>query len=196
MSRARRAPAGRSSTEEPRLTPCDLVVLSLLGEAPRHGYDLWMELERREVRDWAGISRPQVYYSLRKLEAAGLIAATGDDAPAAGPERRVFSVTRRAPAALARALEPTDWATQRPPPPFITWLVLSGHARPAIVRRLIERRRRFLDDEIAKERRTLVAIRAENGPELAAAVVELGIRLFEAEREWLANLPAGLGMRG
>ena len=43
------------------LTTPDLVLLSLLAERPMHGYQANLELERREVRDWAGISRPQVY---------------------------------------------------------------------------------------------------------------------------------------
>ena len=54
-------------------TTPDLVILSLLAERGMHGYEVNLELERRCVRDWAGISRPQVYYSLEKLAAAGLI---------------------------------------------------------------------------------------------------------------------------
>ena len=46
------------------LTTPDLVLLSLLAERPMHGYQANLELERREIRDWAGISRPQIYYSL------------------------------------------------------------------------------------------------------------------------------------
>ena len=57
------------------LTIPDLVLLSLLAERPMHGYQVNLELERRQVRDWAGISRPQVYYSLDKLQAQGLIRA-------------------------------------------------------------------------------------------------------------------------
>ena len=49
------------------LTTPDLVLLSLLAERPMHGYQANAELVRREIRDWAGISRPQVYYSLEKL---------------------------------------------------------------------------------------------------------------------------------
>ena len=50
----------------------DLVLLSLLAERPQHGYQANLELERRQVRDWAGISRPQVYYSLEKLARAAV----------------------------------------------------------------------------------------------------------------------------
>jgi DNA-binding PadR family transcriptional regulator len=43
-----------------KLTTPDLVLLSLLAERPMHGYQANAELERREIRDWAAISRPQV----------------------------------------------------------------------------------------------------------------------------------------
>ncbi|MFZ0702368.1 MAG: PadR family transcriptional regulator, partial [Candidatus Acidiferrales bacterium] len=57
------------------LTTPDLVLLSLLAEKPMHGYQANAELERRQVRDWAGISRPQVYYSIDKLARSRLIRA-------------------------------------------------------------------------------------------------------------------------
>src|SRR6516164_5672719 len=77
------------------LTTPDLVLLSLLAERAMHGYQANLELERREIRDWAGVSRPQVYYSLEKLERLGLLRAGKDPGPAAGPERSVFAVTAR-----------------------------------------------------------------------------------------------------
>src|SRR5579864_7019621 len=77
------------------LTTPDLVLLSLLAERPMHGYQANLELERREVRDWAGISRPQVYYSLEKLASRGFVRASQTDEPAAGPERSVFATTAK-----------------------------------------------------------------------------------------------------
>ena len=86
------------------LTTPDLVLLSLLAEGPRHGYQANAELERREVRDWAGISRPQVYYSIEKLAQLGLVRASENESAAVGPERRVFQTTAKGRAALADAL--------------------------------------------------------------------------------------------
>src|SRR5712671_4998430 len=77
------------------LTVPDLVLLSLLAERPMHGYEANLELERRCIRDWAAISRPQVYYSLEKLAAAGFIREKESDAPQAGPERRVLATTAK-----------------------------------------------------------------------------------------------------
>src|SRR5271168_4942183 len=84
----------RKRTAHKWTTP-DLVLLSLLAERAMHGYQANLELERREIRDWAGISRPQVYYSLEKLARAGLIRTLETDAPAAGPERNSYQTTAR-----------------------------------------------------------------------------------------------------
>src|SRR5512135_596425 len=102
--RAKRAPA---------LTTADLVLLSLLAERPMHGYQANRELERRQVRDWAGVSRPQVYYSLEKLLRLGLIRPARSEGASGGPERQVFATSARGRAALARALEREDWTRQR-----------------------------------------------------------------------------------
>src|SRR5213594_3932864 len=96
----RSARAGRKL----QLTTPDLVLLSLLAERPMHGYQANLELERREIRDWAGISRPQVYYSLEKLARTGLIRAIETKEPAAGPERSSYETTAKGRGALAGAL--------------------------------------------------------------------------------------------
>src|SRR5438045_8689615 len=83
------------------LTTPDLVLLSLLSERPMHGYQANLELERRQVRDGAGISRPQVYYALEKLQRLGMLRAKASKEPAAGPERTIFTATPSGRAALA-----------------------------------------------------------------------------------------------
>src|SRR5437868_14219669 len=123
-----------NKTSLPLTTP-DLVVLSLLLEAPMHGYQIVRELERRDVSDWGGVSRPQVYYSLKKLLKQRIIKPAHDDAAAAGPERTVFAPAPGAREALAQALDSAAWVTQRPPPPFVPWLVLSVHANKTVMAR-------------------------------------------------------------
>src|SRR5579859_6566906 len=134
------------------LTTPDLVLLSLLAERPMHGYQANLELERREIRDWAGISRPQVYYSLEKLARAGLIRGLETDEPAAGPERSAFETTAKGKTALATALERDEWTTQRERPAFLTWVALSWQARPGVFEKQLERRKEFLEKEVLREK--------------------------------------------
>ncbi len=177
-----RAREGRSEA-----TLADLVVLALLSERPMHGYEVWRELVRREVEDWAGVSRAQVYYSLAKLRENEWVREVAGAGPAGGPERQVVALTRRGRAAAARALARDEWATQRPPPPFLTWLCLSHLVGPEVIAQGLERRRTFLVRERDKEVATLEAIRADQGPMIPTAelIVELAIRQFELELRWL-----------
>jgi len=199
-------PAGRPGevktsevkTEKKRgLTTPDLVLLSLLAERPMHGYQANLELERRQVRDWAAISRPQVYYSLEKLAGLGMIRAAGSDEPAAGPERSVYSTTARGRAALADSLENEDWARQRDRPPFLTWVALSWQARPGVFERQLKRRQKFLEEELAREEATLRAIRAEVGHRFHEAVwaVSLTIQQFRTELRWTQKLAREIQQR-
>lgn len=186
----------RSRRGEPEgaLTTPDLVVLSLLSESPMHGYRVAGELERREVRDWAGVSRAQVYYSLRKLARLGLIEEAPDADEARGPERQRWRTARAGSEALAGALEAPEWATRRPPPPFLTWLALSHLARPETVSVQVERRSQFLMGELERERATLLELAPATGPMARAArwMVELTIRHMEVELSWLDQVRRGL----
>jgi DNA-binding PadR family transcriptional regulator len=162
-----------------------------------HGYQANLELERRQIRDWAAVSRPQIYYSLEKLEKLGLLRAQKDVEPAAGPDRRVLAASASGRAALAAALEREDWATQRDRPVFLTWLALSWQARPGVVRKQIQRRRKFLSSELKREQETLGAVLREVGHPHHEAVwmLTIVIEQFKAELKWLDEVEAGLKHR-
>ena len=179
------------------LTVADLVLLSLLAEQPMHGYQANLELERRQVQDWAGVSRPQVYYSLEKLAGLGLIAETGDHQAALGPERRIYRTTAKGRAALAAALEREDWTNQRDRPPFLTWMALSWQASPGTVVKQLQRREKFLQVELERELATLRAVEAEVGHVFHEAVwmIKLVIEQFRAELSWLCQVMAELPHR-
>lgn len=188
------------------LTPADLVVLSLLAERPMHGYELNRELERREVQDWAGVSRPQVYYSIKKLAEGGFITVVGPSSrigkqaealnPPLGPERTTWTSSASGRRSLATELARPAWTTQRPPSPFLTWLALSTHADKPVVSRQVARRRAFLEEQIARERGTLAAIEKDEGEmvKVAGLMVKLTLRQFEAELAWLPEVERELDL--
>jgi DNA-binding PadR family transcriptional regulator len=190
-------PATNSANRQRALTTPDLVLLSLLAERPLHGYQANLELQRRQVQDWAGISRPQVYYSLEKLARRGLVRASASNEPAAGPERSVYTTTAKGRAALADALERGGWTNQRERPPFLTWIALSWQARPGVFEQQIRRRQEFLEKELSREQATLKSIREEVGHRFHEAVwmVSLMIEQFQAELRWLRKLSRELHRR-
>jgi DNA-binding PadR family transcriptional regulator len=195
-SRARKPMVNAKSNRRSReLTTPDLVLLSLLCERPWHAYDANQELERRQVGDWAGVSRPQVYYTFEKLRQMGLVAPARTDEPVAGPERNVMETTAKGREALADALEREDWTIHRDRPPFVTWMALSWRARPGVFKQQVERRRVFLQGELAREQRTLKAVKEEVGdtyPEVTW-MVTLVVEQFKLELKWLKKIEREAG---
>jgi DNA-binding PadR family transcriptional regulator len=179
-----------------KLSTADLVLLSLLAERPMHGYQANAELERRQVRDWAGLSRPQIYYSLEKLARNGFL-RTVSSGKREGPERRVFLATRAGRSALANALEWPDWTNQREKPAFLTWMALSWQARKGVFVRQLVRRQKFIEQEIVREKETLKAIRGEVGHPYHEAIwmVTLMISEFENELRWLTQIRREMKLR-
>jgi DNA-binding PadR family transcriptional regulator len=177
------------------LTTHDLVVMAVLAEAPMHGYRVLQVLQERDVHDWAEMSKPQIYYSLKKLRRLKLVKAQRETAASVGPERDVLALTAAGRRALTDGLSDERWATQRPPPPFLTWLALSPHLDAASRTALIDARRRFLERELWRERQTLAAF-AQLDDAMATPgrlMVDLTVRQFALELAWLVDVRAALG---
>ena len=173
-----------------RLTTPDLVILSLLAERPMHGYEVNATLENRKIRDWAAVSRPQIYYSLDKLTSLGLIRITTEGSPSAGPERRVLRTTEQGRRRLADALEGAHWTRTRVHQPFLTWLALSWQARPRAFQNQLKQRREFLRRQLAEEQATLKDVLKEVGHPYHEAVwmLKLVIAQMELELKWLDGI--------
>lgn len=169
------------------VSAADLVVLSLLAEVPMHGYRIVAELDRRDVNDWAEISRPQVYYSLKKLKKLNFIVAVADFSEALGPEREMYRISKSGINAMNTALATFSWAEQRPPPPFLTWMALSTHLSSTATEKIIEKRHQFLTKELAKETKTLREFKNASDKMVVAGrlMVSLTIEHFRAELKWL-----------
>jgi DNA-binding PadR family transcriptional regulator len=173
-----------------RLTIPDLVILSLLAERPMHGYEVNTILEDRNIRDWAPVSRPQIYYSLDKLTRLRLIRASSGESPSAGPERRVLATTTLGRERLADALEGKSWVDKKVHQPFLIWLALSWQARPRTFRKQLDRRRKLLEETLEKERATLEDVLTEVGHPYHEAVwmLQLTIEQIEVELRWIQRL--------
>lgn len=181
-------PAARG--EPGSLTTPDLVLMSLLAERPMHGYQAHLELERREVRDWAAISKPQIYYSFEKLARLGMTRPAQSKDPIAGPERQVYATTARGRAALAAALERDTWTTQRERPPFLIWMALSWQTRPGVFIRQLRRRAAFLRKQLAREQAVLDSVLQEVGHQHHEAVWMLTLTIAQLRTEliWLRRV--------
>lgn len=175
-----------SNTQKP-LTPSDLVVLATIAGKPRHGYDLWKELEAADVKDWAPVSKPQIYYSLKKLKSLVLIAEKKKVGKPAGPKKEVFAITQAGRAALRKNLAEPYWAENRDPPPFVTWAALSLPLPEKDKLEQVRRRRAFLQSELAREEETLRTLQQYDvdSAALARSLVGYVMDAFKTELKWL-----------
>ena len=185
-------------TNQTRLTIPDLVILSLLAEAPMHGYEVNATLENRKIRDWAPVSRPQIYYSLDKLTQLGLLRLSSSHSPSAGPERRVLQTTALGREQLADALEAKSWVNKKVHQPFLIWLALSWQARPRTFRKQLNSRKKLLEQTLSEERATLDDVLTEVGHPYHEAVwmLELTIQQLEVELQWVDKILNHADKRG
>ncbi|MFZ1681314.1 MAG: PadR family transcriptional regulator, partial [Rhizobiaceae bacterium] len=103
---------------EPKtLTDAELLLLGLVAEMPRHGYEIERAIEERGMREWTRIGFSSIYFVLGRLEKAGLVAAA---APAGQKARKVFSAT---PAGYAALVDQSLAALRNPGPANATVLL-------------------------------------------------------------------------
>jgi len=158
-----------------------LVILSLILEAPKSGYDLVKEFERQAVSDWAQVSKAQVYHLLRQLQAAGYVNASS---PEGVHRRSVFEITESGEEALCEQLSNPAWLNDLSPSNFMTWLGLAVHAPQDLLLGTMERRRDWLVNQV--EAKTSVLGYVAKYPSVR---VEYGVRLIHL---YLAHLRAEL----
>ena len=82
----------------------ELVVLGLLNEMPMHGYQLYHEIEKRNMESWAQVNLASVYNTLDRLRRAKMVEAKKEK-PGKMPEREVFHITRKGRQKLSSLVE-------------------------------------------------------------------------------------------
>lgn len=70
-----------------------LVILGLLSEQPRHGYELRQEVERRLYATFINLSGGSLYYNLGQLERAGHVEKAWAEQKGRYPTRQVYQIT-------------------------------------------------------------------------------------------------------
>ena len=70
-----------------------LVILGLLSEKPRHGYELRQEVERRLYATYINLSGGSLYYNLGQLERAGYVEKAWAEQKGRYPTRQVYQIT-------------------------------------------------------------------------------------------------------
>ena len=175
-------------------TKVETVVLGLLAEQPMHGYDVLERFRQRGMGFWVELSRASVYQVLRRLEREGLVTGR-NQAGRAGPDRRIFRITRSGRARLGEGVAQMSAA-------LVPYETEAGaalgfvHVVPApTAGRAIDARERALRDLLDAVRTELdrPAAERDRGRPVSIAMLELQAQLAETELAWLWSFRAAAG---
>lgn len=164
------------------LTDAELVVLGLVAEMPRHGYQLEQVIEQRGMREWTRIGFSSIYFVLGKLEKMGLVSS---EKPAVAKAKKVFSVTD---AGYATLISQTLSALRDLRPNHSS--VLLGMAHWPVLEResalaALRERREVIDSEIERIRK--VQVDQQPLPGFVDALFDYSLGQLKAEAEWIAR---------
>lgn len=174
-----------------RASKVEVVVLGLLAEGPRYGYELLERFRERAMGSWVEIGRASVYQALRRLEAAGAVAGHEQEG-SEGPDRRVYRITSTGRARLRAGLR--ERAAEAHPYASEASLALGflHLLTPAEAVRVVEARAAALSAFRARLAAERERLRSGPARALAARMLELQDALAETEQRWLEALQADL----
>lgn len=168
------------------LTDAELLVLGLVAEMPRHGYQLDRVIEQRGMRQWTQIGFSSIYFVLGKLESLGLVAARSPTKSRVNTKaRRTYTVTRAGRSELVRQ---TQAALREVRPVYSS--VLLGMVNWPVLTRLqaleaLQLRQRALDAELS--RLGSIQIDQQPLPDFVEALFEYSLGQLRAEADWVAR---------
>lgn len=163
-----------------QFTDSELLILGLIAEMPRHGYELEGIIEERAMREWTQIGFSSIYYVLGKLEKNGLI--TGEN-PTKPKAKKRYNLTAQGQEVL---VEETLAALKTIQPTYPSLLL--GLIHMAVLSRdqvldALRTRKEGLSQEI--HRLEEIHFAQQPLPDYLDAVFDFSLKQLKAEADWL-----------
>jgi len=169
-----------------RLTDAELLLLGLVTEMPRHGYELNQVIKKRGMREWTEIGFSSIYFVLAKLQELGLVTAKKPTGANAGTKsKKVYSVTP----AGRQALATQTFAALRDVRPSYSSLLLGMINWPALKRgqalEALQARCSAIEAELA--RLGFIQVQQQPLPDYVEMLFEYSLGQLRAEATWVAH---------
>jgi DNA-binding PadR family transcriptional regulator len=166
------------------MTNAELVILSLIAEKPKHGYQIEQVIEEREMRQWTELGFSSIYYLLNKLEDRGLIASRLEQIPGRGPARKVYTITDAGWNACQKGILDSLAHPSRPESMFLLGMSnLPTVPRDKALTALQNYARRLADREEHLQQRIQIGQGAF--PFHVEAMFDFSFTMIQAERTWI-----------
>lgn len=165
-----------------------LVILGLLSEQPRHGYELRQEVERRLYATYINLSGGSLYYNLRQLERSGYVEKAWAEQKGRYPKRQVYQITpagkHHLGAELRRLFIDTE-SREKVFDPLNTALAFSHFVADDEIREALGRQLRWAKERAAWIRGQREFWQTQEISLTQAKIIEHGLAHYQAEIDWL-----------
>lgn len=162
------------------LTDAELLLLGLVAEMPRHGYQLDKEIEERGMHEWTQIGFSSIYFVLSKLEKRGLVSAKK---PTGAKAKKTFKLT----AAGKRQLVAKTQDSLSSYRPTYSSVLLGMIHWPVLKReealKALEARGKAIDAEMSRVAR--IHADTQPLPDFVDALFEYSTGQLKAEAKWI-----------
>jgi DNA-binding PadR family transcriptional regulator len=165
----------------------ELLLLGLLKESPKHGYDIKRKIEEI-LSIFAGVNLKSIYYPLRVLEKKGLVIKHTAKA-GRRPQRLVYKLTKKGEGRFRELLSKSFLDFKRPQFSLDLSLYFLNYTHPEIGKRRL-RGRIFILNKIAGGMRQMLA-NGKQKRKISASlnlILEHNLKMLEAEARFLEGL--------
>lgn len=168
------------------MTTSELLILALLAEQPRHGYEIERVIEDRGLRQGIRVGFSSIYSILKQLDKARFVEGQMEAPAGKGPARKVFRLTPSGHQALR---EGTLAALTAPSPPDDAFSLALGNLPGIPNNDALEALRAYrvaLSEQIQELRSRRESAQSRLPYHLDASF-DRRIQLLEAEFNWVTN---------
>lgn len=163
----------------------ELLLLGLLKESPKHGYQI-----KRKIKEilsiFAGIEPKSIYYPLKILEKKGLVVKKSAR-PDRRPQRQVYTLTASGEHEFKLLLTKNLLNFKRPQFSLDLSLYFLDYIKPQIARRRLQARMFVLEKLSRGLEETISLLKTGKSPSLAY-ILEHNLKMVESESEFLVGL--------
>lgn len=163
----------------------ELILLGLLKESPKHGYEI-----KRRIKEilslFAGIDLKSIYYPLQILEKRGLVVKRISK-PGRRPQRLVYALTPKGENYFSDLLAKSFLDFKRPQFSLDLSLYFLHYIKPDIAKRRL-RARMLILKQLSRGLRQVVNSLKNKKPSSLLYISEHNLQMVETESKFLTNL--------
>ncbi|MDD4940147.1 MAG: PadR family transcriptional regulator [Candidatus Omnitrophica bacterium] len=163
----------------------ELILLGLLKESPKHGYEIKKKI-KEIVSLFAGVSLKSIYYPLRILEQRNLVTKRSGKA-GRRPLRFVYALTQKGEARFRELVAKSFLNFKRPQFSLDISLYFLNYVDPRIVKRRL-RARMLLLAKLSRSLKESARSLRRKKPASISRILEHNLQMVEAESKFLSGL--------